>query len=259
VIRNSRFVAAIGLVIALGISALAFADGASENTSEVLGSITPSKLDEKKYKPVTFYSGVTTNTTHAVPGQQNAEKVTLYYPKNVIFDFSHATACTAPLAGTTTEQAKAACPEDSVIGSGTANANLGQGPQQVKDTVVTVFVTKKGKVAKTGKNGKAASGSGTLALHAYTPELGAANTQVVVARIVPKAGPSGFGPALIVDDAPDLGGDAFMLTKFDATIGKGTKAVLARCKSKTNKWHGIWIYDDGTKDEADLTTKCKQK
>ena len=62
-----------------------------------------------------------------------------------------------------------------------------------------------------------------VSLHAYTPTLGAANTQVVLGRIVDKAPDPGFGPALIVDDAPDLGGDAFMLTLFDATIPASSK------------------------------------
>jgi hypothetical protein len=248
VIRNSRFVAAIAMVLALGVASLAFADGASENTIGVLGTITPNKLDKKQFKPVTMYNGVTTNTTHAVPGQQNAEKVTVEYPTNMKFDFSNAVACTAPLAGTTTEQAKQACPPKSIIGTGNAHANLGQGPDQLSDVTVTVIVTK-----IDSKN------SGVVALHAATPTLGPGNTQVVVAKIVPKAPDAGFGPALIVDDAPDLAGDAFMLTKFDATIGKATKAVLARCKSKTNKWRNITVYDDGSKESADLTTKCKQK
>ena len=90
VIRRSRFVVAIGLVVALGVSGLAFADGATENDVTVLGKVSPKKLDKKKYKPITLYSGVTTSTTHAVPGQQNAEKVTVEYPKNVKFDLKAA-------------------------------------------------------------------------------------------------------------------------------------------------------------------------
>ena len=77
----------------LGVAGLAFADGASENESSVLGKITPKKLDKKKWKPVTLYNGVTTSTTHAVPGQQNAEKVTVLYPKNIKFDFDAGPTC----------------------------------------------------------------------------------------------------------------------------------------------------------------------
>ena len=61
-------------------------------------------------------------------------------------------------------------------------------------------------------------GPNHIRLHAYTPTLGPGLTQVVEADIVKKAPDPGYGPALVVNDAPDLGGDAFMLTKFDATI-----------------------------------------
>ena len=50
-----------------------------------------------------------------------------------------------------------------------------------------------------------------------------------------------------------------MLTLFDATISKKTKTVLGRCKSKTNNWRNVTVYDDGTRDTGDLQTKCKQK
>ena len=243
-IRRSRFVAAIGLVLALGVAGFAFADGASENSVTVLGKVTPTKLDKKKFKPVTLYSGVTTSTTHAVPGQQNAEQVTVEYPKNIKFDLTKAPVCTANIAQTTTEQAKALCPPDSLIGSGVSHANAGHGPDEISDVTVSVF------------NGP---GPNHIRLHAATPTFGPGLTQVVEADIVSKAPDAGFGPALVVKDAPDLVGDAFMLTLFDATISKSTKTVLGRCKSKTNKFRNVTVYDDGTTDTGDLTTKCKQK
>ena len=52
-----------------------------------------------------------------------------------------------------------------------------------------------------------------ITLHAYSPSLGAANTQVVLGNIIKAKGK--FGQALFVPDAPDLGGDAFMLTRFE--------------------------------------------
>ena len=248
-IRISRLVVAIALVVALGVTTLAIGDGASENSVGVEMKLTPTKRDKKKFKPATLFSGVTTDTTHAVPGQQNAEKVTVLYPKNMKFDFGAADTCDAPINGTTTEQAEAACPPGSNIGKGIAHANLGEGPDQVNDVTVTVFY---------------GPGNQQVRLHAYTPTLGAANTQVVNANLQNSSGGLSegggtFGPALIVNDAPDLGGDAFMLTEFNATINKGTKAVTARCKSKTDSSQNITIYDDGSKDTATISSKCKQK
>jgi hypothetical protein len=244
VFRGSRAVTAIGLMLALAVAGLAFADGASENESGVLGKVSPSKLDAKKWKPVTLYTGTTETTTHAVPGQQNAEKVMISYGKNIKFDTSAQPTCSAPLAGTTTEQAEAACPPDSNIGTGTSHANLGGGPDQITDTIVTAF------------NGP---GPNHIRLHAYTPSLGAANTQVVDGDIIKSPLGGKYGYALNVPDAPDLGGDAFMLTLFDTTIPKSTKGVLGRCKASKFYWRNDTTYDDGTTDSAELSQPCKQK
>ena len=242
--KKTRFIVATGLAVALGTAGIAFADGASENTEGVLGKVSPSKLDKKKYKPVNFYTGVTTTTTHAVPGQQNPEVQLIEFGKNVKFDTSKAPTCGAPINGTTTEQAKAACSGASNIGSGSATADLGGGPQQVNDVVVTVF------------NGP---GKNQVRLHAYSPQLGAANTQVVLGNIIKAPSGAPYGQALNVADAPDLGGDAFMLTKFDATISKQSKTVTARCKAKKFLFHNVVTYDDGSKDTADKTQPCKRK
>ena len=242
--RKTRFIVATGLAVALGTAGIAFADGASENEEGVLGKVTPNKLDKKKYKPVNFYTGVTTTTTHAVPGQSNPEKQLIEFGKNVKFQTSKAPTCSAPLNGTTTDQAKAACDPKSNIGTGSATADLGQGPQQIHDVQVTVF------------NGP---GKNQIRLHAFSPELGAANTQVVQGNIIKAPSGGKYGQALSVPDAPDLGGDAFMLTKFDATISKKSKTVTARCKSKKFLWHNVVTYDDNTTDTADLSQNCSVK
>jgi hypothetical protein len=243
-LKKTRFIVATGLVIALGTAGIAFADGASENTEGVLGKVSPSKLSNKDYKPVEFYTGVTTTTTHAVPGQQNPEVQLIEFGKNVKFDTTKADTCSASLNGTTTDQAKAACTAKSNIGSGSATANLGQGPQQVNDVNVTVF------------NGP---GKNQIRLHAYSPTLGPANTQVVNASIIKAPSGGKYSQALNVADAPDLAGDQFMLTKFDATISKASTVVTARCKASKFLWHNVVTYDDGSKDTADLSQKCTVK
>ena len=242
--RKTRLIVATRLTVALGTAGIALADGASDNEEGVLGKVTPNKLSKKEYKPVDFYTGVTTTTTHAVPGQSNPEVQLIEFGKNVKFQTSKAPTCSAPLNGTTTDQAKAACDPKSNIGSGSATADLGEGPNQVNDVQVTVF------------NGP---GKNQIRLHAYTPTLGAANTQVVQGNIIKAPSGGKYGQALNVADAPDLGGDAFMLTKFDATISKKSKTVTARCKSSKFLWHNVVTYDDGSKDTADLSQSCKVK
>ena len=71
--RRLKFTVAVGLTVALGVAALAYADGVSENTAFVDGSIKPKKLDPKKRTPIALFSGVRTETdsvdgTAANPG-----------------------------------------------------------------------------------------------------------------------------------------------------------------------------------------------
>jgi hypothetical protein len=228
----------------MAIASVALAAGTDENTESVLGKVSPKKLDKKKYKPVKLYAGVETTTTHAVPGQQNPEQQLIEFGKNLKFKSSAAPRCTAPLAGTTTDQARQACPGKSVLGTGVAHANLGGGPDQVSDVTVTTF------------NGPA---NNEITLHAFSPSLGAANTQVVLGKLIKAPSGGKYGKALLVSDAPDLGGDAFMLTRFDTTIERKTGVVLGRCKDKKFRFHNVVTYDDGTTDTADLTQKCKRK
>ena len=46
---------------------------------------------------------------------------------------------------------------------------------------------------------------------------------------------------------------------FNATISKKTGSVLARCKDKTDFSENLTTYDDGSKDTATTSAKCKQK
>jgi hypothetical protein len=79
VIRKARIAVIAGVSMALGVSAMAYADGASENEPDVVGSVKPAKLDKKKYKPVTLFSGVA--TTGTVPGF-NPEQEMISWGKN---------------------------------------------------------------------------------------------------------------------------------------------------------------------------------
>jgi hypothetical protein len=241
---KARFAVVIGLVLALGVAGIAFAAGSDENTENVLGKVSPSKLDKKKYKPVKFYVGVETDTIHAVPGQQNPEKQLIEFGKNIKFDTKKAEVCTASLNATTTEQARALCPPKSLIGAGVAHVNAGHGPDEISDVTVSVF------------NGPAKN---HIRLHAATPTFGPGLTQVVEGDIIKAPSGGKYGQALSVPDAPDLVGDAFMLTLFDATISKSSKVVSARCKAKKFLFHNVVTYDDGTTDTADLSQACKVK
>jgi hypothetical protein len=240
-IRRVRFVVLVGLSVALGAGGSASADGVSENEAIVLGSAKPTKLDKKKYKPIEMFSGVRTLTN--IDGfQSNPVSEYLSYPRNGKFDFNAGDVCTAlPPSGSTPEQAQAACPEDSYIGTGHAEV---WGPGNVPtapDLTVSVF-------RGPDKRG--------IQLHTYSPTLLAA-APTVQGFIEKSTAGKEFGYALSVPHAPVTG--SLMITEFYATVFKSSKALLGRCKDKTMTWQRRVTYADGSTETAETTQRCKRK
>jgi hypothetical protein len=242
VIRKSRMAVALGLVLALGVATVAWADGATDNEAFVDGSVKPSKLDKKKYKPINLFVGV--RTEGPVTGAQaNPEAENISFGKNLKWKSTAAPFCTAAIEtpGLTADQAAALCPGKSLLGTGEAEVNLGT--RRVSDITVQVF------------NGPAKN---QVRLHTSSPTLGAA-APTVAGQIVKSNAGSQYGNALVVSDAPDAGGDAFMITKFNATVKKSSKVATARCKAKQFLFLREVTYDDGSKETAELTQPCKRK
>ena len=236
-----RMTGAIALCLALGVSALALADGAGDNEAFVDGSVKPKKLAKKEYKPIALFTEV--RTEGPVTGvQANPEKELIEYDRDGAWKSNAAPLCTANIEtpGLTVEQARDLCPAGSYIGSGEAEVNLG--PARISNITVSVF------------NGPAKN---QIRLHTSSPTLGAA-APTVFGEIV-KSGSKKFGPALLVEDAPDAGGDAFMITKFNATIFKSSGVSLARCTDKKFVIRRTVTYDDGSQDVATDQQRCKQK
>ncbi len=241
-IKRSRVVVGIGLITALAATSVAFGAAADTQNAFVDGTISPTKLDKKKYKPVQMFSGVRTEIPGGVTGLQSNPLVEyLSYPKDGKFDFSAGSVCTTlPASGSTPAQAKAACPADSFIGEGVAEVQ-GPGGLVISDITVSVF------------RGPANNG---IQLHTYSPTLLAASPTVPGSIVKSDAG-SKFGQALSVPNAPQTG--SLMITKFNATISKSSKALLGRCKSKTMTFQRRVTYADGSQDTVEVTQKCKQK
>jgi hypothetical protein len=234
-------VVSAALITVMSTSAIAFAAGADTNEAFVDGSISPSKLDKKKYKPVNLFTGVRTTVPGGVTGaQSNPASEYLSFPKNVKFDLSKADTCTTlPPSGSTAQQARDACPKGSYLGSGVGEVQ-GPGLAPITDIVVSVF------------HGPAKNG---VQLHTSSATLGPA-APTVLGEIV-KSNVSGFGNALSVPHAPETGG--LMITKFNAEITKSSKVVTARCKSKTMTFQRVVTYVDGSKETVETTQKCKRK
>jgi hypothetical protein len=243
VIRKSRMAVALGLVLALGVATVAYAlPGSTDNEAFVDGSVNPKKLDKKQYKPVNLFVGVRTEGP-VTGGQENPEAEYISFGKNIKWQSTAAPFCTAPIEtpGLTADQARAMCPGKSLIGTGEAEVNLGAA--RVSNITVQVF------------NGP---GKNQVRLHTSSPTLGAAAPTVAGSIVKSNAGAK-YGNALVVPDAPDAGSDAFMITKFNATVNKSSKVATARCKAKKFLWLRKVTYDDGSTETVQLTQPCKRK
>jgi hypothetical protein len=241
VIRKSRFAVALGLTLALGVAAIAYADGASENDASVTGSVKPKKLDKKKFKKVNFNTGVVTESDTIGPGHPNPESELIHFGKNIKFKNSSAPVCTTvPAPGSTPQQARDACPAKSYLGSGNAKVFAAGGTPVDETIVVSTF------------NGP---GAKQIQLHTYSDVLLGASPTVLGNIIKSNAGKK-YGKALAVE-SPETG--PIMITQFDTDIKKKSGVVRARCKAKKFLWKRVTTYDDGTKDTSRLSKKCKRK
>jgi len=239
VFPKSRLIVALGLVLALGVSSLAFATAAL-NDAKVLGKVTPKKLDPKIFKKVNLFLGVENSSAHINGSQSNPASEYISIGKNVKINLKKAPLCPVTFSnGTPTASAKAQCPPGSVLGSG--KAEVRSGPDSViAEPVVTVF------------NGPTL---GELQLHTYSDDLGAASP-TVPARVVKSTAGAAYGQALDVPRAPETG--AVMITKFNATITKSAGVALARCRAKKIPFLRKVTYKDGTSETAILKQRCRR-
>jgi hypothetical protein len=238
VVSRIRLIGVTAATTALAVGALAFADGASDNEAFVDGSVKPSKLDKKKFKPINLFTEV--RTTGPVPGE-NPEAELIEYDKDGKWNAKATPTCSADIEFLPTADAIAAC-KGSDIGSGSA-AILLPGGLAYDDLTVTAF------------NGP---GKNEIRLHTYSPSLEGA-TPTVFGKIIKAPSGGKFGIALSVPDAPDVAGDAGKITKFNATISKSSGMALARCKDKKFLIQRTVTYDDGSKETVTDVQKCKRK
>jgi len=253
VIRKSRLFVALGLVLALGITGVALADGADDNTSRVAGKVQPKKVPKKKLVPVNLFTQVSTEWDVPIGTQQNPEEVYIDFGRNIKFAPRAAPVCNQNIEVMSTQQARQACPNKSNLGVGRAHARIPGFPSpenRVEDFVVTAF------------NGSNLPGRNRLRLHAYSAALGAApgNPSVVEGRIVKSPLGKRYGQRLSVPDAPDVAGDLGGLVLFNATIKRASKVVKARCGNpKKFFWRAQWVYDDASSETHQISKPCVRR
>lgn len=254
-ITKSRFVLALVLTLALGVSGLAFAAGADTNTPFVDGAVKPAKLPDskKKAKKVTLFLGV--RNQQNVTGQQvnpSMEEISIDKKVNVNGIAKTPECPSAPANGATPEQARASCPADAFLGQGEAEVTFPSPPQgigTVSDVTVSVFHGPAGQSPP--------SGSGEpLILHTYSPTLRTSSPSVQ-AYITKSRHGSKYGSTLWVPNTPETGSG--LITKFNALLSKDA-GVKAYCdKSKKFRFFREVTYKDGSSETVELKQKCKPK
>lgn len=295
--RKSRksLVAVMVSAMALGTAAIAYADGASDSVSQVLGGISPNAQSATKFGAGTLF--VQSRTVDADSGpltipDKAAERLYVDFDNDIKFDTRKVRKCTADLSLSTTAQAIAAC-RRSIVGSGQATALVPiPGPSVLElELTVTAF---NGPTSATGVVPCLPPGDGvggpdgcefvggkpTLLLHAYNQALGFIT--VVKGEIQTSPLPGDYGKRLAVTNAPDAAGDAGALTLFNSSIGKRTvirkrvgrpghrrtrttvyNYVSAKCVDdgvadggKEYDFSETWVYDDASSDTDTYKQKC---
>jgi hypothetical protein len=271
--RKSRnyLIGLAGIALSLGLAPSAFADGASENTSEVWGGFAPNHQSADTAGPGTLFTQVTTvdadGVANAVPPvgtgpnavpNKGAERVYIDFDNDFVFNTNKVAKCTADLSTSTSEQAAALCP-NAIVGSGQAKAIVPFDTGGMNFIALPLELTVTAFNGPTSLTGGACTAPGdavggpegcefvggqpTIRLHAYNPTvpyisvvLGEITNSTFV--IADDDGGPVFGKRLAVTDAPDAAGDAGALVLFNSTIGKTTDEKIVKkvkCKSGPNK------------------------
>jgi hypothetical protein len=235
--KRALAVLAAAFVGVLATVGLALADSAIQT----LDGKVSGKLNSSKFKPAKI-NVETTTTNSADPSGTDAnncaatatncpartQTATIFFDKNIKFNTKAVKFCKQDLTGTTTDEAKDACPK-SIIGHGSGKVVVpGFG---TFDAVVTAF-----NGAKKNK----------LILHSRVDAL----LQTVLLPGSLKDASGGFGRKLVVQ-VPALPANA-VITDF-ATSVKKKNYVTAKCKGKMN-YSSDWKYYDHA-DVNDITDK----
>jgi hypothetical protein len=240
------------LIAVVALVAMLVPTVASAAVQSIEANFKPTKLDKKKYKPVTlFVDVITANNDEGNPDQPpSADRTQVDFPKNLKFDPGAVPQCKADeaaLQNTTTETATDLCGKDSIVsvaGAGKTEATVLVDPVPATPGTSPLVVP----VVVTAFNGFEKD---TIFLHSRADAVN--NTSVLVGKL--KTGPTGFGKTLDVT-IPDLLAGA--ISDFKTTV-KGGKYIQARCKSKSFKYQARTDYENHTPTTATADGKCTQK
>jgi hypothetical protein len=249
--RKYLILAVTALVACMAMGSVASAD----DIQSIDANFKPTKLDKKKYKPVTLFVDVKTqnNTGAAVNADQppTATRTDVSFSKDLKFDPKAVPNCKVDsntITNTTADQARQACGAGSQV-----SVDSGTHGEVTIDTnpAVANGANTKLQIQITAFNGKE---NNTIYLH--TDPQGIPTKPVLVGKLVKGSG--AYGSVLQVT-IPPLGAGG--ISDFTTTV-KGGKYVQARCKAKTAQYLATTTFSDwtgGSKAVDDTTSTCKQK
>jgi len=243
------------ILAVLALASMVMASVASADDIQSIDTkITPSKLDKKKYKPVTLFVDVKTqNNSGAAVNQDQpptATETDVSFTKNLKFDTKAVPNCKVDsnaITNTTADQARAACGPDSQVSVDKGT----HGEVTIDNNPALPSANTKLQIQITAFNGQKPN---TIYLH--TDPAGIPTKPVLVGKLVKGSG--AYGSILKVS-IPALGAGG--ISDFTTTVKAG-KYIQARCKSTTQKFLATTTFTDwtgGTKSTDDFTSKCAQK
>ncbi|MFN8162165.1 MAG: hypothetical protein U0R52_14095 [Solirubrobacterales bacterium] len=230
---RKHLVWALGLALALGVSAVAYGSGNTLNTQDMAVTVTPSKQSKTKFGAAKLRSVTTTGSTgtgaFAITPVTSA---TIFYDKGIKFDTKGLKQCKANLDGTTTQVALQKC-GNAKVGVGQAKVKIGGNPA-LPDTVAKI----------TAFNAKPKGDKPVILLHTRVDAI--ASTTVLVGTLSKVSGKYGWKLNVVVPPLP--AGTA--TTVFDVTVQhKAVKVgkvkhtyVTARCPAGKWNYKGSFVY-----------------
>ena len=195
------------------------------------------KFDKKKYKPTSITVSTTTIDQANPAGlPPKPAQAVILYDKDIRFDHEAVPGCDpAQIAGTTTEEALAAC-GPAKVGTGSAVANLPFGVGGTRQDFPAVV---------TGFNRSDLNG---IVLHSRVTALG--TTTLLLGEL--------HGQELTIE-VPPIAGGAGSSSEFSTTV-QAKDYVQARCKNKKIDYTATFSFRDGTPDASATDQQpCKQK
>jgi hypothetical protein len=236
--RRTYLIGALGLVLAVAVASVAISAPAVQTMDVVIAGKAKPKLDKKKF--VKSSVELTTSVSDAADPSgipPKANRVTFKFPKaDLKFATGTKPGCNrSEIENTTTEAALEACQNAKVSSKGSASVALPIGPggsRQDFPAVVNAFND---------------AGTKGLLVHVRVPDLG--TTAIITAKI------SG---ATLDASLPPIGGGAGALDQFNIVVKAG-KYIQARCKDKTMKTTGTFVYNDAPSVTVTDKQKCKRK